>query len=408
MLAAALAASRLHLMLLVVAPASPPRLEPTIQEQASWRPVDGSAHAIPEIPDFEVLRELGVGGHAIVYLARQRVLDRMVAIKMMRPDVTGGTAGLARFVGEARSLADLQHPNIVQIHDVGVHDNRPYLVLELVDGGNLDAKLRGEPQPVRDAAALIETLSRAVAAAHAHGVIHRDLKPANILLAKSGVPRIADFGIAKRVDDDRRLTRTGALMGTPSYMAPEQIQPDGVITPAVDIYALGGILYEMLVGHTPFDGTAKAILRAVTGDPAPAPRRLRPQIPRDLETICCKCLDKDPARRYATASALADDLRRFLAGEPIVARPVSAAGRLARWSRRHPATAALGGLSLALIATLAIGGTAVARRLSAQDRELAAERAGLRAARCETTPGRDDSTVTTALRPAPVQASSWP
>ena len=338
------------------------------------------APALPEIPGFEVVGVLGRGGMAIVYKARQVALDRWVAIKMMRPDIEIGFEGLKRFLIEARNLASLQHPNIVQIYEVGVLDAGPYLVLELVEGGSLDHKLHGQPQPVREAAQLVETLARAVEVAHAHGVIHRDLKPGNVLLTASGVPRIADFGIAKRVGEER-LTRTGAMMGTPNYMAPEQVSSTGTVGPAVDVYALGGILYFLLVGQAPFSGSTEAVLHSVCVDIATEPRRLRPEIPRDLETICRKCLDKDPARRYLSANALADDLHRFLAGEPIVARPVSIAGRLTRWSRRHPTTAVLGGLSAALLATIAIGATVVALQLAEQDRELATERDAEAAAR---------------------------
>jgi WD40 repeat protein len=300
-----------------------------------------------EVPGYEVLGLLGEGGMGVVYKARQRSLDRVVALKMILHAEHAGEGVRERFGFEAQALARLQHPHIVQIHEVGEHSGLPYFALEFCGGGSLAEQLDGTPWEPAKAAALVETLARAVHAAHRAQVIHRDLKPANVLLSADGTPKITDFGLAKKLDEAGR-TASGALVGTPSYMAPEQAGGKSrEMGPACDVYALGAILYELLTGRPPFKAatTLDTALQVLSEEPV-AVRRLQPTVPRDLETICHQCLQKDPKKRYGSAEALAEDLRRFGAGEPVAARPVGAVGRTLRWARRRPAVAALTVLSL--------------------------------------------------------------
>jgi formylglycine-generating enzyme required for sulfatase activity len=273
-----------------------------------------------------------------------------------------------RFRREAEAVAALRHPNLVQVYDAGDWAGRPYFTMELIEGGSLAQKLAGTPQPARQAAALLATLAEAVHVAHQGGIVHRDLKPANILLTADGTPKVADFGLARRLEGGARLTQSGALVGTPSYMAPEQARGQPNIGPAVDVYALGAILYELLTGRPPFHAeTAAATMnQVITYDPVP-PSRLHIKVPRDLETICLKCLQKAPAHRYASAAALADDLRRFEEGRPIQARPLGLAARLGRWGRRNPAAAALlGVVLLALVGLTALSAVALDREQKAR------------------------------------------
>jgi tRNA A-37 threonylcarbamoyl transferase component Bud32 len=294
------------------------------------------------VPGYEILRELGRGGMGVVYQARHTKLNRLVALKMILAGSHAGAADLARFQTEAEAIARLQHPNIVQVYEVGEHEGKPFFSLEFCGGGSLEKKLNGTPLPARKAAALVETLARAMQAAHEKGVIHRDLKPANVLLAEDGTPKITDFGLAKKLDEAGQ-TQSGAIIGTPSYMAPEQAGgKSGSIGPAADVYALGAILYECLTGRPPFKAATAldTIMQVVSDDPVP-PRQLQTKTPRDLETICLKCLHKEAAKRYGTARELADDLRRFLGGEPIRARPVGRVERMWKSIKRRPALALL-------------------------------------------------------------------
>jgi tetratricopeptide (TPR) repeat protein len=319
--------------------------------------------ALLEVEGYELLGVLGRGGAGVVYQARQVALDRLVALKVLVTGVHAGQDELARFRSEAEAVARLQHPNIVQIYDVGDTNGRPYLALEFMAGGSLAARLADKPQPPREAAEMVRTLARAVHHAHVNHILHRDLKPGNVLLAADGTPKVADFGLAKRLDLDTvaqaRLTPTGAIVGTPSYMAPEQAS--GVakhLGPSVDIYALGAILYEMLTGRPPFLGeTLTDTLYQVLDMEPIAPRRLQPSVPRDLETICLRCLQKRPGSRYSSAAALADDLERFLDGRPILARPVGRIERAIKWARRRPAQAML--LAVSTLALL-LGAAGVA------------------------------------------------
>jgi hypothetical protein len=304
-----------------------------------------TAAAGPEnvsVPGYEILRELGRGGMGVVYQARQTGLGRVVALKMILAGGYAGEAELARFRTEAEAIARLQHPNIVQIHEVGEHAGLPYFALEFCAGGSLEKKLAGTPLPPREAAALVETLARAVHAAHQKGILHRDLSPGNVLLTEEGTPKISDFGLAKKLGEAGQ-TASGAVLGTPSYMAPEQAGGKSKeVGPEADTYALGAILYECLTGRPPFKAaTALDTLLQVAADEPVPPKQLQSKVPRDLETICLKCLRKEPARRYRSAEKLADDLRRFLAGEPIRARPVGGLERAGKWVRRNPALAAL-------------------------------------------------------------------
>ncbi len=374
-------------------PAETQRPGPAATVRAAGAPPAGPVDW-PEIPGYEIRGVLGRGAMGVVYEARQVALDRLVALKMILAGQEADAEDLARFRAEAEAVARLQHPNIVQIYEVGEHAGRPFFSLELVAGGSLDHRLRAAPQPPRPAAQLVATLARAVHYAHQHGVVHRDLKPANILLQSgttnhtnhtnqnqtertsgltgpsaapssydscdscdswlNSLPKITDFGLAKRLDADGGRTQSGVVVGTPSYMAPEQARGKGRgIGPATDVYALGATLYELLTGRPPFQAatTWETLDQVCSRDPVP-PRQLQPGVPRDLETICLKCLAKEPGRRYASAEDLAGDLGRFLAGEPIHARPVGSVERLVKWARRRPAAAALAGVSAAAVVVL--------------------------------------------------------
>jgi WD40 repeat protein/tetratricopeptide (TPR) repeat protein/tRNA A-37 threonylcarbamoyl transferase component Bud32 len=312
------------------------------------------------VPGYDLLGVLGRGGMGVVYKARHQKLNRLVALKMILAGGHAGEAELARFRTEAEAVARLQHPGVVQIYDVGEHNGLPYLALEYCDGGSLAGRLGGTPLPPAQAAALVEQLARAIEAAHQQQVIHRDLKPANVLLTGGpdipigqSIPKVTDFGLAKKLDEASGQTQTGAILGTPSYMAPEQACGKGKqIGPAVDVYALGAILYECLTGRPPFRAatTMDTVLQVLNDEPVPT-TQLQQGMPCDLDTICMKCLQKDPQRRYATAVELAEDLRRFLSGESVRARPVGTAERAVKWVRRRPAVAGLLAVLILLSAT---------------------------------------------------------
>jgi len=354
--------------------------------------------APPQVPGYEILGELGRGGMGVVYKARQLKLNRVVALKMIRAGGESEPKDLARFREEAEAVARLQHPNIVQVYDVGESAGRPYFAMEFVNGGSLVQHLHGDPQPIFAAARLVETLAQAVDAVHRQGVVHRDLKPANVLLqqvaatepatAPSGssarlpatafVPKITDFGLAKRLDQQSLSSGShiGEVIGTPSYMAPEQASgKTAPVGAAADVYALGTILYEMLTGRPPFKGatTLDTIVQVLHEEPI-RPSRFRAKVPRDLETICLKCLEKEPARRYASALDLAEDLRRFRRGSPIRARPVGPLEWAWKWARRHPAAATLL-LGALLVTVLGFAGVTWQWRSTAAARDaIAAEK----------------------------------
>jgi serine/threonine protein kinase len=295
-----------------------------------------SAADWPAVPGYEILGRLAPGGMGVVYRARQIALNRTVALKVIRAGAHAGPQERARFRVEAEAVASLSHPHIIPIHDCGECDGTPYLAMEFAEGGSLAQRLGGRPMPPAQAAGLVETLARAVQFVHERGLIHRDLKPANVLLTGEGVPKLADFGLAKRLDQDQGLTRSHAVLGTAGYMAPEQAAGDRhALGPAADIYALGAILYEALTGRPPFRAeTYELTIHLVLSEDPPPPSRLRAEVPAELEAICLKCLEKQPAQRFASTLALAEDLRRYQDGEPISIQSFGALERHARAARR--------------------------------------------------------------------------
>jgi serine/threonine protein kinase len=295
-----------------------------------------SAPGWPVVPGYEIVEELGRGGMGVVYKAKQLAAKRWVALKMIRDGVLAGQDHRVRFRIEAEAAARFQHPNLARIYEVGEHGGLPYFSMEYAEGGSLDKKLAGQPLPAPLAAELVRTLAEAVQYAHEKQVVHRDLKPANVVLTGDGRPLITDFGLAKRMDSSTAVTNSAAVLGTASYMAPEQAEGRAKqVGPAADVYALGAILYELLTGRPPFRGeTWQDTARQVILDEPVPPRRLRAEVPAALETVCLKCLEKDPEQRYGSARALADDLARFLADESILAAPTTELEREARWAAR--------------------------------------------------------------------------
>ncbi|HMO87447.1 MAG TPA: protein kinase [Lacipirellulaceae bacterium] len=331
---------------------------------------------------------MGRGGMGVVYKARDLKLNRDVAIKMILGGVAAGSSAFQRFLNEAAALAAIQHPSIVQVHERGEWQGLPYFVMEFCAGGSLTDQVREQPLDGRAAATVVEQLARGVGAAHSRGILHRDLKPDNVLFAADGTPKISDFGLAKQFEEnpladargsdnpsrDRKgaggdLTRTGAVMGTPSYMAPEQARGESKrVGPAAEVWALGAILYRLTTGRPPFLGAnaVETIRQVVDAEPI-SPSDLTPGLPRDVATIALKCLQKDPTKRYASAGDLADDLRRFLDGRPIVARPVGAIERAVKWVKRNPVITAS---SLAVMLALAVGATvSYVKYLDAKEQE---------------------------------------
>jgi len=302
--------------------------------------------------DYELLEEIARGGMGVVWKARQSSLNRTVAVKMILAGKLAGEAEVQRFHREAEAAANLQHPNTVAIHEVGEHDGQHYYSMDYVEGRDLGALVRESgPLPPARAAECLKTIAEAVHFAHQRGTLHRDLKPQNVLMDAAGVPRITDFGLAKFIERDDSLTQTGAAMGSPSYMPPEQAAGHlDQVGPHSDVYSLGAILYELLTGHPPFRAeTAVATMRLVMeSDPVP-PRKLNLDVPLDLETICVKCLEKNPVRRYPSANALAEELGRFLKHEPIQAVPVSAIRKAESWLRRHPWTLMAAGSLMVMV-----------------------------------------------------------
>ena len=302
--------------------------------------------------DYELLEQIGRGGQGVVFRARQKSLNRTVALKIIGLGQWATKAHLKRFRLEAEAAARLEHPGIVPIHEVGERDGSCYFSMKFVEGGQLDEVVRREPMPIRQAAELIAKVARTVHYAHEHGILHRDIKPGNILLDAKGEPHLTDFGLARLVESESSVTHTLDVLGTPSYMAPEQaVGNNAAVSSATDVYGLGAVLYQLLTGQPPFaGGTTYETIRLLLDTEPRQPRLLNPKIDRDLSTICLKCLEKDPKRRYSSALALAEDLERWLKHEPIRARRTGVFTRGRKWVRRNPTSALLAASLIALAA----------------------------------------------------------
>ena len=319
---------------------------------------------------FEFLGEVGSGSYGTVFKARDPQLNRTVAIKILRTGRLGGGEDLDRFLREARSFAQLKHPGIVTLYEIGHDEGQYYLVEEFVQGITLAARLAADALSFRESAELLAQVCDALQVAHRQGVIHRDLKPANILLDAEGRPHLTDFGLAKVEGDEKPMTHSGDILGTPAYMSPEQARGQALHVDArSDVYSLGVVLYELLTRERPFQGNRRMLILQVLEDEPRGPRQLNEKIPRDLETICLKAMAKSPGRRYGSASELAEDLRRYLADEPIKARPQSGVERLLGWTRRRPAAAALIGVSFTALTLLAALSSAAYVRIAAEQRQ---------------------------------------
>src|SRR5437660_4919619 len=300
--------------------------------------------------DYELLEQIGRGGQGVVFRARQKSLNRIVALKVIGLGQWATEAHLKRFRLEAEAAARLEHPGIIPIHEVGKRDGQCYFSMKFVEGGQLDEVVRRTPMSIRQAVELIAKVARTVHYAHEHGILHRDIKPGNILLDAKGEPHLTDFGLARLVESESTLTRTLEVLGTPSYMAPEQaVGNNAAVGSVTDIYGLGAVLYQLLTGQPPFaGGTTYETIKLLLDTEPRQPRLLNPKIDRDLSTICLKCLEKDPKRRYASALALAEDLEHWLKHEPIHARRTGIFTRSRKWVRRKPTAAALIALSIAV------------------------------------------------------------
>ncbi|MBK9991180.1 MAG: protein kinase [Verrucomicrobia bacterium] len=345
-------------------------------ERAFWEDEPVASAPGRGFSHFELIEELGRGGMGTVYRARDHVTDRIVALKVLQAHHLNEPDLVQRFRSEVRAVTSLDHRHILPIHEVGEHDGIPFFSMKLATGGSLAQRLPEFLRHPRKAAQLVAKIARGVQHAHERGILHRDLKPGNILLDDAGEPYVCDFGLAKWINDDRRLTITSAVLGTPHYIAPEQANGKAILTIAADIYSLGAVLYELLTGRPPFVGeTVMDTLRQASECTPAKPSSIVNQTPRDLETVCLKALEREPAARYKTASALADDLENWLSGRPIRARPVSAAEQLWRWARRNPLPAALGVILALAITTLAVGATIAAVKIDrSRNRAVAAEK----------------------------------
>jgi serine/threonine-protein kinase len=327
----------------------------TLPPRETAVPESGPLTRVRYFGDYELLEEIARGGMGVVFKARQVSLNRVVALKMILAGRLASPTDVERFHREAENAANLEHPNIVPIYEVGEQEGQHYFSMRLIAGSSLDPQVPRLIHDPRAIARLMATVARAVHYAHQRGILHRDLKPGNILLDARDEPHVTDFGLAKRVDGDRAASHSGAVVGTASYMAPEQVAAPKGLTTAADVYSLGAILYELLTGQPPFRGeTVFDTLRQVVEGPPKLPRTTNPRVNRDLETICLKCLEKDAARRYGSAQVMSDDLERWLAGEPIQARPVGKWEQAVKWVQRRPAVAALLGTTV-LVTALGFG-----------------------------------------------------
>src|SRR6266404_1593402 len=311
-----------------------------------------AATMLGELGDYELLEEIGRGGQGVVFRARQKSLNRTVALKVISLGQWASKAHLKRFRLEAEAAARLEHPGIVPIHEVGERDGSCYFSMKFVEGGQLDEVARREPIPIRQSVGLMVKVARTVHYAHEHGILHRDIKPGNILLDRKGEPHLTDFGLARLLETESSVTQTLDVLGTPSYMAPEQaVGNNAAVSSATDVYGLGAVLYQLLTGQPPFaGGTTYETIKLLLDTEPRQPRLLNPKIDRDLSTICLKCLEKDPKRRYTSALALAEDLERWLRHEPIQARHTGVFARGRKWVRRNPSSALLAASLVALAA----------------------------------------------------------
>ena len=362
--------------------------------------------------DYELLNEIARGGMGVVYRARQSSLNRVVAVKMLLFGKFASDEFVKRFHREAEAAASLQHANIVAVHEVGEHEGQHYFSMDYVAGKDLGELTRGNPLPARRAAGYLKTIAEAIHFAHQRGILHRDVKPSNVLIDEFDQPRITDFGLAKQLKGDPELTTTGQVLGSPNYMPPEQAEPRrGEVNAASDVYSLGAILYHLLTGRPPFLAeTLEDTLRQLLNDEPVAPSRLNASVPRDLETICLKCLEKGPRRRYGSAHELADDLSRWLKGEPIHARPVTVLDRAVKWTKRQPAIAALAVSVLLLLIVVAVGSTIAAVRLERARRQTTEKLydsyiAQARANRLSGRPGRYFDTMETIAKAVAIRPS---
>src|SRR6185436_7481628 len=315
-----------------------------------------AASMLGELGDYELLEEVGRGGQGVVFRARQKSLNRIVAVKVIGLGQWATPAHLKRFRLEGEAAASLDHPCIVPIYEIGERDGQCYFSMKFVEGGQLDEVIKHTPMSIRQAVELVIKVARTVHYAHEHGILHRDIKPGNILLDKEGEPHLTDFGLARLVESESTVTRTVEVLGTPSYMAPEQAAGNNIkLTHGTDVYGLGAVLYHLLTGHPPFaGGTTYETIKLLLETDQRSPRLWNAKVDRDLSTICQKSLEKSPERRYSSASAFADDLERWLKHEPIQARRTGVIGRGKKWLQRNPTAATAVGLSLALVAALGV------------------------------------------------------